>query len=161
MTLAKDGRVYAWGVGEQNQLGRRILGRRRDEAFKPTRVEVAKSKAAYIATGSYHSFAVDTKGDAYAVSFSSHPPSSCLVYVTNSSTSGALTPSARPDTQSRPAATTRWSPTPCASRASAARASSRSRAAASTRPPSLPTAGTLPGAASTAGSSASASPRCS
>lgn len=68
MTLAKDGRVYAWGVGEQNQLGRRILGRRRDESFKPTRVEVAKSKAAYIASGPYHSFAVDKKGDAYAVS---------------------------------------------------------------------------------------------
>ena len=70
VTLAKDGKVFAWGVGEQNQLGRRILGRRRDEAFKPTRVEVAKSKATYIASGPYHSFAVDTNGDAYAVSSS-------------------------------------------------------------------------------------------
>lgn len=68
VALAKDGKVYAWGVGEQNQLGRRILGRRRDEAFKPTRVEVAKSRATYVATGPYHSFAVDEKGDAYAVS---------------------------------------------------------------------------------------------
>lgn len=71
VALAKDGKVYAWGVGEQNQLGRRVLGRRRDEAFKPTRVEVAKSKATYIASGPFHSFAVDDKGDAYAVSGSS------------------------------------------------------------------------------------------
>lgn len=68
VALAKDGKVFAWGVGEQNQLGRRILGRRRDESFKPTRVEVARSKASYIASGPFHSFAVDGNGDAWAVS---------------------------------------------------------------------------------------------
>ena len=81
VALAKDGKVFAWGVGEQNQLGRRILGRRRDEAFKPTRVEVAKSKATYIASGPFHSFAVDTNGDAYAVS-SSIPTSSAVSMLT-------------------------------------------------------------------------------
>lgn len=69
VALAKDGKVFAWGVGEQNQLGRRILGRRRDESFRPTRVEVARSKANYIASGPYHSFAIDGNGDAWAVSF--------------------------------------------------------------------------------------------
>lgn len=70
LALAKDGKVFGWGVGEQNQLGRRIVARRQELSFKPTRVEIPRAKAKYIASGLFHSFAIDTKGDTWAVCFS-------------------------------------------------------------------------------------------
>ncbi|KAH8911929.1 RCC1/BLIP-II [Coniochaeta sp. PMI_546] len=59
LALDAGGNVWAWGVGEQRQLGRRLLPGRERSGFAPRRVEVARNKAKYIASGPYHSFAVD------------------------------------------------------------------------------------------------------
>ncbi|RYP88202.1 hypothetical protein DL769_000300 [Monosporascus sp. CRB-8-3] len=66
LALDDSGNVWAWGVGEQNQLGRRILERRYLESFYPHRVEVCRNNAKYIASGLYHSFAVDRKDNVWA-----------------------------------------------------------------------------------------------
>ncbi|TPX17776.1 uncharacterized protein E0L32_002877 [Thyridium curvatum] len=59
LALDARGRIWAWGVGEQNQLGRRIMPRRVMESYVPHQVEVCRHGAKAIAAGSYHSFAVD------------------------------------------------------------------------------------------------------
>lgn len=58
LALDKNGRIWAWGAGQQNQLGRRVFGRHQD-SYSPRLVEVCRGKAKYIASGQYHSFAVD------------------------------------------------------------------------------------------------------
>jgi regulator of chromosome condensation len=68
LALDSIGNIWAWGAGEQNQLGRRILGRHQTEAFKPRRVEIARNNTKYIASGQYHSFAIDGKDNVWAVS---------------------------------------------------------------------------------------------
>ncbi|KAK1993439.1 RCC1/BLIP-II [Colletotrichum falcatum] len=62
LALTNDGNVFAWGSGEQNELGRRVLERRRFEALIPQRVGLPKNKAANIFAGSHHSFVLDTDG---------------------------------------------------------------------------------------------------
>ncbi|KAI8249091.1 Delta-1-pyrroline-5-carboxylate dehydrogenase [Colletotrichum sp. SAR 10_77] len=62
LALTNDGNVFAWGSGEQNELGRRILARRRFETLVPQRVGLPKNKTAKIFAGSHHSFAIDTTG---------------------------------------------------------------------------------------------------
>lgn len=58
LALDRSGSVWGWGCGEQNQLGRRPFGRHQ-ETFIPKRIEVGRGKVKYIASGEYHSFAVD------------------------------------------------------------------------------------------------------
>lgn len=53
-----------WGNGQQAQLGRRIIERRKTNALVPERL--ALRKIVLIGTGSYHSFAVDKDGRVYA-----------------------------------------------------------------------------------------------
>ncbi|KAI8288113.1 Delta-1-pyrroline-5-carboxylate dehydrogenase [Colletotrichum sp. SAR11_240] len=62
LALTNDGNVFAWGSGEQNELGRRILARRRFETLVPQRVGLPKNKTTKIFAGSHHSFAIDTTG---------------------------------------------------------------------------------------------------
>ncbi|KAI8277949.1 Delta-1-pyrroline-5-carboxylate dehydrogenase [Colletotrichum sp. SAR 10_98] len=62
LALTNDGNVFAWGSGEQNELGRRILARRRFETLVPQRVGLPKNKTAKIFAGSHHSFVLDTTG---------------------------------------------------------------------------------------------------
>lgn len=57
LALDAKGTVWAWGCGEQNQLGRLLFGRRFLECPNPRPVEIKMVK--YIASGEYHSFAVD------------------------------------------------------------------------------------------------------
>ncbi|KAL7931489.1 regulator of chromosome condensation 1/beta-lactamase-inhibitor protein II [Trichoderma chlorosporum] len=64
LALDKSGTVWGWGSGEQNQLGRRPFGRHQD-TLTPRRVEVCRGKARYIASGDYHSFAVDAKDNVW------------------------------------------------------------------------------------------------
>ncbi|KAI8186579.1 Delta-1-pyrroline-5-carboxylate dehydrogenase [Colletotrichum sp. SAR 10_65] len=66
LALTNDGNVFAWGSGEQNELGRRILARRRFETLVPQRVGLPKNKTAKIFAGSHHSFAIDTTGKVWA-----------------------------------------------------------------------------------------------
>jgi regulator of chromosome condensation len=64
--LALDhlGRVYAWGTGEQSQLGRRIIERTRHTSLTPCRLGLSKIKQ--IACGAFHSFAITMDGLVYA-----------------------------------------------------------------------------------------------
>lgn len=67
LALDIDGHVFAWGVGKQHQLGRRIIERRRFESLVPARVELPKRrKMVSIHTGIDHAFAVDEDGDTWA-----------------------------------------------------------------------------------------------
>lgn len=64
LALDTSGIVWGWGSGEQNQLGRRPFGRHQD-TLTPRRVEVCRGKARYIASGDYHSFAIDAKDNVW------------------------------------------------------------------------------------------------
>ncbi|KAJ4377368.1 hypothetical protein N0V83_000193 [Neocucurbitaria cava] len=71
--LDKDGRVYAWGNGQQNQLGRRVTERTLTESLLPNRIGFHDSsfkrpsqRIASIATGDYHGLAVAEDGHVWA-----------------------------------------------------------------------------------------------
>ncbi|OLN87010.1 Protein pim1-like protein 2, partial [Colletotrichum chlorophyti] len=66
LAITNDGNVFAWGSGEQNELGRRILARRRFETLIPQRVGLPKNKAVKVFAGSHHSFAIDSDGKVWA-----------------------------------------------------------------------------------------------
>ncbi|WYZ41163.1 hypothetical protein EsH8_V_000058 [Colletotrichum jinshuiense] len=66
LALTGDGNVLAWGSGEQNELGRRVLARRRFETLVPQRVGLPRNKTARIFAGAHHSFAVDAAGKVWA-----------------------------------------------------------------------------------------------
>ncbi|KAJ2372329.1 hypothetical protein GGI05_007652, partial [Coemansia sp. RSA 2603] len=64
LALAASGRVYAWGSGQQGQLGRLVLERRRTHGLRPERLRLQNVQT--IGCGAYHSFAVTTDGAVYA-----------------------------------------------------------------------------------------------
>ncbi|KAF8749279.1 chromosome condensation (RCC1) repeat [Rhizoctonia solani] len=64
LALTSKGVIVAWGNGQQAQLGRRIIERRKVNGLVPHRLALRKIKS--VGSGSYHSFAVDHKGDVYA-----------------------------------------------------------------------------------------------
>lgn len=65
LALQNTGAVFAWGSGQQNQLGRRILERTKMNSLRPMQFGLPK-KMVNIGTGSYHSFAVHENGDVYS-----------------------------------------------------------------------------------------------
>ncbi|KAJ5964620.1 uncharacterized protein N7479_004496 [Penicillium vulpinum] len=65
LALNDQGRVYSWGSGQQNQLGRRIVERNRLNGLQPREFGLPKN-IIHIGSGSYHSFAVHTTGNVYA-----------------------------------------------------------------------------------------------
>lgn len=71
--LDTDKRVYAWGNGQQNQLGRRVTERTLSEALQPNRVGFHDSsvkrpsqKIVSIASGDYHGLAIAEDGHIWA-----------------------------------------------------------------------------------------------
>ncbi|KAH6606136.1 hypothetical protein Trco_005289 [Trichoderma cornu-damae] len=62
LALDHKGNVVAWGCGQQNQLGRRIIERNKMSSLIPQGVGLPRGKIAKIACGSYHSFAIDNSG---------------------------------------------------------------------------------------------------
>ncbi|KAK4069745.1 uncharacterized protein Triagg1_6875 [Trichoderma aggressivum f. europaeum] len=62
LALDSKNNVVAWGCGQQNQLGRRIIERNKMSSLIPQGVGLPRGKIAKIACGSYHSFAIDNKG---------------------------------------------------------------------------------------------------
>lgn len=58
LALKENGEVYIWGSGEQNQLGHRIVERKRYDSLKPTLLRLNK-KCRLIGCGLDHSFAVE------------------------------------------------------------------------------------------------------
>lgn len=65
LALDTKGNVVAWGCGQQNQLGRRIIERNKMSSLIPQGVGLPRGKIAKIACGSYHSFAIDKDGHVY------------------------------------------------------------------------------------------------
>lgn len=65
LALDAAGNIWAWGCNEQNQFGRRLFGRNSDP-LTPCQVRVCRNKAKYIASGCYHSFAVDRDDNVWA-----------------------------------------------------------------------------------------------
>ncbi|KAI9652143.1 MAG: hypothetical protein M1831_007175 [Alyxoria varia] len=67
LALDNSGRVFGWGNGQQSQLGRRLIERRRYTALQPTPIPFPRSfKATSIHAGVNHSFAIDLSGDTWA-----------------------------------------------------------------------------------------------
>ncbi|KAI8912825.1 regulator of chromosome condensation 1/beta-lactamase-inhibitor protein II [Gorgonomyces haynaldii] len=71
VAISADGKIYTWGVGEQNQLGRKITPRQIVESsltprpinFKPYKMS-AKFKSVYC--GAYHTFVVHENGTVFS-----------------------------------------------------------------------------------------------
>ncbi|KAF8335878.1 regulator of chromosome condensation 1/beta-lactamase-inhibitor protein II [Cantharellus anzutake] len=64
LALTSTGIVWVWGNGQQSQLGRKIIERRKINGLAPERLSLRK--IAFVGSGSYHSFAVDREGNVYA-----------------------------------------------------------------------------------------------
>ena len=62
LALDHKGNVLAWGCGQQNQLGRRIIERNKLSSLAPQGVGLPRGKIAKVACGAYHSFAIDKDG---------------------------------------------------------------------------------------------------
>lgn len=65
LALDAKANVFAWGAGQQNQLGRRVVERTRAGGLVPREFGLPRGKIDHIASGSYHSFAVDKKGQVW------------------------------------------------------------------------------------------------
>ena len=66
LALDAEGTVFSWGTGEQGQLGRRLIERRRVMALLPTRLALAKKKIVSVHAGADHGFAIDSDGNTWA-----------------------------------------------------------------------------------------------
>ncbi|KAL0934050.1 GDP/GTP exchange factor [Colletotrichum truncatum] len=66
LALDNKGLVQAWGCGQQNQLGRRIIERNKLSSLVPQSMGLPKNRVNRIACGSYHSFAMDKDGVVWA-----------------------------------------------------------------------------------------------
>lgn len=64
VVLTTHGNIYTWGAGEQGQLGRRIIERRKIHGTTPEKVTLKSRslKAVAVGAGNYASYAVDEKG---------------------------------------------------------------------------------------------------
>ncbi|EKM80007.1 hypothetical protein AGABI1DRAFT_72781 [Agaricus bisporus var. burnettii JB137-S8] len=65
--VTTHGHLYTLGVGEQGQLGRKILERRKIHGTHPEKICLGtrSRKAVKVAAGSYHSFAIDDNDDVW------------------------------------------------------------------------------------------------
>ncbi|KAF8466393.1 regulator of chromosome condensation 1/beta-lactamase-inhibitor protein II [Kalaharituber pfeilii] len=89
LALTKTGNVFAWGNGQQFQLGRRVVERTRLNGLSPREFGLHNIKI--IGAGSYHSFAIDDKGKVFAWGVNQY--AQCGLYDDEDSpTGGALIP---------------------------------------------------------------------
>ena len=65
LALDHKGKVYAWGCGEQYQLGRRLTAKTRISALEPHLCPTPQNIES-IACGANHSFAINEDGQVYA-----------------------------------------------------------------------------------------------
>ncbi|KAI4189470.1 MAG: hypothetical protein L6R41_001432 [Letrouitia leprolyta] len=61
LALDQKGVVYTWGSGQQNQLGFRMMQRKRFDSLNPSLLRLRGKNIRYIACGADHSFAIDGK----------------------------------------------------------------------------------------------------
>ena len=72
LALNDKGGVFAWGSGQQNQLGRRVVERTRMNGLVPREFGLPKNKIRYIECGAYHSFAIDKSGKVWTWGLNSY-----------------------------------------------------------------------------------------
>ncbi|KAF8640064.1 hypothetical protein AX17_001305 [Amanita inopinata Kibby_2008] len=67
VVLTTHGNIYTWGAGEQAQLGRKVLERRKIHGTIPEKVTLGHRgrKAVVVGAGAFHSFAVDDDGNVW------------------------------------------------------------------------------------------------
>ncbi|KAG6821527.1 hypothetical protein H0H93_000036 [Arthromyces matolae] len=67
LVLTTHGNVLTWGAGEQSQLGRKVLERRKIHGTVPEKITLGTRarKAVKIGAGLMHSFAIDENGDVW------------------------------------------------------------------------------------------------
>lgn len=93
MAISDDGQLFAWGSGEQGQLGRRVLERHKQLALRPSNVTPrwgrSRLQVQKVVCGSYHTlvFAKVVEGSASTGRLSpmSTPPLPCACYINASS----------------------------------------------------------------------------
>ncbi|KAK1822434.1 hypothetical protein LTR12_003193 [Friedmanniomyces endolithicus] len=69
LALDSNGAVFAWGSGQQNQLGRRVVERTKLGGLRAREFGLpkgAKKGIVTIVAGSYHNFAIDRTGNVYS-----------------------------------------------------------------------------------------------
>lgn len=75
LALDKYGNVFAWGNGQQHQLGRRVVERTRMNGLSPREIGLHKIKK--IGAGSYHSFAIDEQGKIFSWGVNQYAQTGC------------------------------------------------------------------------------------
>ncbi|KAF4552275.1 Regulator of chromosome condensation (RCC1) repeat-containing protein 1 [Elsinoe fawcettii] len=66
LALDVDGHVFAWGSGQQNQLGRRVVERTKTQGLVPREFGLPKKSIVDVECGQYHSFAIDNKDQVWS-----------------------------------------------------------------------------------------------
>ncbi|KAI9844279.1 MAG: Regulator of chromosome condensation [Sclerophora amabilis] len=66
LALDKDGNVFAWGAGEQYQLGRKLVERHVVNGLVPREFGLPHKKITTIGCGSDHSLAIDKNGNVWS-----------------------------------------------------------------------------------------------
>ncbi|KAI9853133.1 MAG: hypothetical protein M1824_001524 [Vezdaea acicularis] len=66
LALDVKGNVWAWGSGQQNQLGRRVVERTKLNGLIPREFGLPAKQIISIAAGQYHSFAIDKRDRVWA-----------------------------------------------------------------------------------------------
>jgi len=66
LALDANGSVFAWGSGQQNQLGRRVIERTKTQGLIPREFGLPKKLITDIECGAYHSFALDSRDRVWA-----------------------------------------------------------------------------------------------
>jgi regulator of chromosome condensation len=79
LALDNKGKAWAWGNGQQNQLGRRLVERTRIQGLIPREVGISRKKVKSVHSGSFHSFAVTTDGLVYSWGLNSF--AQCGIYM--------------------------------------------------------------------------------
>ncbi|EGE05160.1 ran exchange factor Prp20/Pim1 [Trichophyton equinum CBS 127.97] len=71
LAIDNRGAVFAWGSGQQNQLGRRIVERNKLNGLQPREFGLPKN-ITHVGCGSFHSFAVHKSGKVYGWGLNSY-----------------------------------------------------------------------------------------
>lgn len=65
LALTESGDVYAWGTGQQGELGRRLIQRHQAESLIPRMVHLPTRGIVKAFAGFNHNFAIDTEGQVW------------------------------------------------------------------------------------------------
>ncbi|OLY85464.1 Protein pim1 [Smittium mucronatum] len=64
LALSTTGDVFCWGNGQQGQLGRKVIERRKKAGLHPEKLSL--KRIVHIGSGAYHSFAITSKGELFS-----------------------------------------------------------------------------------------------